>query len=162
MAGGSEILRVENLSKVYEKEVLHVKNLSFKRGKIYGIIGPSGAGKSTFLRLVNFLEPSTTGRIFFKGKEVVGNGRVDLKIQREMTMVFQKPVLFKATVRDNVAYGLKARGLPKEEIQKRVAQLKKIPGTTAGRRGVIKTLGKNLGVLFKRVVFRRLKAASPL
>ena len=40
-----------------------------------------------------------------------------------MTMVFQKPVLFKATVRDNVAYGLKARGLPKEEIQKRVDQL---------------------------------------
>lgn len=123
MAGDSEILRVENLSKVYEKEVLHVENLSFEKGKIYGIIGPSGAGKSTFLRLVNFLEPSTAGRIFFKGKEVVGNGRVDLKIQREMTMVFQKPVLFKATVRDNVAYGLKARGLPKEEIQKKVAQL---------------------------------------
>ena len=78
MAGGSEILRVENLSKVYEKEVLHVKNLSFKRGKIYGIIGPSGAGKSTFLRLVNFLEPLQRAH-FLRERKSLGTAALTLR-----------------------------------------------------------------------------------
>jgi len=131
MAGGYEILRVEKLTKKYEKEVLHVEKLSFEKGKIYGLIGPSGAGKSTFLRLINFLESPTTGRIFFKGKEVFGNGRLDLSTQRGMTMVFQKPVLFKTSVRENVAYGLKARGFPKEEIREKVELLLKKVGLEA-------------------------------
>jgi tungstate transport system ATP-binding protein len=158
VAGSNEILRVENISKVYDKEVLHIEKLYFEKGKIYGLIGPSGAGKSTFLRLINFLEPPTTGRIFFKGKEFDGNSHVDLNIQREMTMVFQKPVLFKTTVRDNVAYGLKARGLPKEEIHKRVATLLKKVGleSFAGRQA-----GSLSGGEAQRIALARAVAFDP-
>ena len=123
MADKGIILEVKNLSKVYEREVLHIEQLSFHRGRIYGIIGPSGAGKSTFLRLVNLLELPTSGEIYFKGEPVALNGRPDVRARREMTMVFQKPLLFRTSVEENIAYGLKARRFPREEIKARVESL---------------------------------------
>jgi tungstate transport system ATP-binding protein len=123
MADKDIILEVKNLSKVYEREVLHIEQLSFHRGRIYGIIGPSGAGKSTFLRLVNLLELPTSGEIYFKGEPVALNGRPDVRARREMTMVFQKPLLFRTSVEENIAYGLKARRFPREEIKARVESL---------------------------------------
>lgn len=123
MADKGIILEVKNLSKVYEREVLHIEQLSFHRGRIYGIIGPSGAGKSTFLRLVNLLELPTSGEIYFKGEPVALNGLPDVRARREMTMVFQKPLLFRTSVEENIAYGLKARRFPREEIKARVESL---------------------------------------
>ena len=123
MADKGIILEVKNLSKVYEREVLHIEQLSFHRGRIYGIIGPSGAGKSTFLRLVNLLELPTSGEIYFKGEPVALNGRPDVRARREMTMVFQKPLLFRTSVEENIAYGLRARRFPREEIKARVESL---------------------------------------
>ena len=117
------ILEVKNLSKVYDREVLNIKKLSLRRGRVYGIIGPSGSGKSTFLRLVNLLEVPTKGKIYFKGEEILMNGRTDIPAQREMTMVFQKPLLFRTSVGENIAYGLKARRFTKEEIKARVENL---------------------------------------
>lgn len=114
-------LKVNNLvKKYYDKEVLNIERLSLERGKIYGIIGPSGAGKSTFLRLVNLLEEPTAGTMFVNGKKAFINGSENLRLRREMTLVSQKPLLFKTSVRENVAYGLKARGYNKEEIHQRV------------------------------------------
>ena len=123
MADKGIILEVKNLSKVYEREVLHIEQLSFHRGRIYGIIGPSGAGKSTFLRLVNLLELPTSGEIYFKGEPVALNGLPDVRARREMTMVFQKPLLFRTSVEENIAYGLRARRFPREEIKARVESL---------------------------------------
>lgn len=121
MSEGEKILEVKKLSKVYDnREVLNIEHLSFRRGRIYGIIGPSGAGKSTFLRLVNLLEQPTKGEIYFKGKPISKNGHPDLLVQREMTMVFQKPLLFQTSVEENIAYGLKARRFPRGEIKARV------------------------------------------
>ncbi|MDO9534414.1 MAG: phosphate ABC transporter ATP-binding protein [Bacillota bacterium] len=117
------ILEVKNLSKVFDKEVLNIKKLSFRRGKVYGIIGPSGSGKSTFLRLVNLLELPTKGKIYFKGEDISMNGRTDIPARREMTLVFQKPLLFRTSVEENIAYGLKARRFTKEEIKARVETL---------------------------------------
>lgn len=123
MHGNKDILAVQNLSKVYDQEVLKLEKLSFQQGKIYGIIGPSGAGKSTFLRIANLLETPTTGNIYFKGNIISKNGGTALAARREMTMVFQKPLLFRASTADNVAYGLKARNYPKEKMQARVETL---------------------------------------
>jgi tungstate transport system ATP-binding protein len=117
------ILEVKNLSKVYDKEVLNIKQLSFRKGRIYGIIGPSGSGKSTFLRLVNLLEVPTKGKIYFKNEAISVNGRTDIPARQEMTMVFQKPLLFRTSVAENIAYGLKARRFAKEEIKVRVETL---------------------------------------
>jgi tungstate transport system ATP-binding protein len=111
---------MKSLKKTYDKEVLEVEHLTLTKGCIYGIIGPSGAGKSTLLRMINLLTPPSSGEIIFSGKPVPVNGAERLKLQRRMALVFQQTLLFKDSVWNNVAYGLKARGFPKTEVKERV------------------------------------------
>lgn len=111
------------IRKKYEHEVLRVGSLAIKKGEIYGIIGPSGAGKSTLLRIINLLTPPDSGSILFHGKPVSYNGAARLAVQRKMSLVFQKTLLFRDSVWNNVAYGLRARGLALPEIEKRVNAL---------------------------------------
>jgi len=102
---------LDNVVKSYGgREVLHVDSLEIRRGEVFGIVGPSGSGKSTLLRLLDFLEPPTAGQIHFQNHSVNGAGSVPLAIRRQVTTVFQKPVLMNTTVYDNVAYGIKIRG----------------------------------------------------
>ncbi len=63
------------------------------------------------------------GIIYFDGRPIPPNGPARLPLQRQMTLVFQKPLLFSATVRENIAYGLKTRGFSREEIKQRVAAI---------------------------------------
>jgi tungstate transport system ATP-binding protein len=91
------------------REVCHIDRLDIYRGEILGIMGPSGAGKSTLLRLLNFLEPATSGTIHFGDYMVNGDMPLPLEVRRKVTMVFQKPILLNASVEDNVAYGLRLR-----------------------------------------------------
>lgn len=101
---------IHNLQKFYHgKRVLHVKNFAIESGEILAIVGPNGAGKSTFLRLLHFLEPADKGDIHYKGHRV--RFPAELNLRREMSMVFQRPMLFNASVLDNVTYGLKIRGI---------------------------------------------------
>lgn len=105
------MLTVDNVSKQFgPREVLRVERLSLAAGRIHGVMGPSGAGKSTLLRLLNLLERPTAGRILYRGRDVHAY-RPRLELQRRMAMVFQKPVLFDGTVYENVAYGLRVRGV---------------------------------------------------
>ncbi|MEK7849098.1 MAG: phosphate ABC transporter ATP-binding protein [Chloroflexota bacterium] len=92
------------------RTVCHIDHLEVYRGEILGIMGPSGAGKSTLLRLLNFLEPATSGAIRFGGAMAEGNGSLSLEVRRKVTMVFQEPLLLSTSVRGNVAYGLWLRG----------------------------------------------------
>jgi tungstate transport system ATP-binding protein len=100
------------------REVLHVDSLEIRWGEIFGIVGPSGSGKSTLLRLLDFLEPPTAGQIHFQGHSVNGAGPIPLTIRRQVTTVFQKPVLLNTTVYGNVAYGVKIRG--EKEVEGKV------------------------------------------
>lgn len=103
------IYQLRQVTKSYqEREVCRVEALDIYPGEILGIMGPNGAGKSTLLRLLNFLESPTSGRIRFVGTNA--NGDVPLALRRQVTMVFQRPVLFSGSVGDNVAYGLRLRG----------------------------------------------------
>jgi tungstate transport system ATP-binding protein len=103
------IYRIANLKKEYaSRTVLDVEQLEIQPGEIFALVGPSGAGKSTLLRLLNFLESPTAGHIVYQSQAV--NGRVPIQTRREVTTVFQRPVLLHASVRDNVAYGLGLRG----------------------------------------------------
>lgn len=117
------MLEVQDLVKSYQgKTVLDMSGLTFEAGKITAVIGPSGAGKSTLLNLLNGLERPDAGRIHFDGEEVTASKGYRQELQNRMAMVFQKPVMFSTTVEKNIAYGLRIRKLPAEEIQKRVAE----------------------------------------
>ncbi len=116
-----KLFEIMNLKKSYQgREVLKIDYLAFEEGRIYGIMGPSGAGKTTLLRLLNLLEEPTEGQIFFLGEDTAVNGTRRLALQRQMTMVFQKTVLFNTSVFENVAFGLKARRLNPAVVKERV------------------------------------------
>lgn len=117
------MVELTDIRKKYDKEVLKVDKLLFQKGLIYGIIGPSGAGKSTLLRIINLLTPFNSGTYQFMGRPIPSNGQERLKLQRKMALVFQKTLLFKDSVWNNVAYGLKARGFSRSEITQRVGEL---------------------------------------
>lgn len=111
------------VKKIYDKEVLEIEHLMLAKGCIYGIIGPSGAGKSTLLRIINLLTPPSSGEVFYNGCPVPLNGDERLQLQRMMALVFQQTLLFKDSVWNNVAFGLKARGFPKLVVKERVDSL---------------------------------------
>jgi tungstate transport system ATP-binding protein len=114
---------MNEIIKAYDKEVLKIDKLVLKKGCIYGVIGPSGAGKSTLLRIINLLTPPDGGKLCYHGRPVPPNGQDRLELQRKMALVFQKTLLFKDSVYNNVAYGLKARGYSRAEIETRVISL---------------------------------------
>lgn len=97
-----------------------------ERGRIHAIIGPSGVGKSVLLRLLNLLEEATSGEIYFDGKALKENNY--LKLQRRMTLVFQKPALFNTSVYENVAYGLKVRRENKGSVFGKVRKALEVVG----------------------------------
>ncbi len=105
-------IEVKKLRKCYGKsEILRDIDLKVDQGEILGLIGPTGSGKTTLLRLINLLERPSSGDLIFDGIETAGIAeRERRKIRRRMAMVFQKPVMFRANVMENVSYGLKIRG----------------------------------------------------
>jgi tungstate transport system ATP-binding protein len=104
--------RLEGVRQRYAgRTVLDLEELEVRRGEVLALVGPSGSGKSTLLRLLNFLERPTEGRILYEGRPTDGE-RTPLELRRQVTTVFQQTALRKASVRSNVAYGLRLRGLP--------------------------------------------------
>ena len=108
-------LELSNVTHSYNgKMVLDIPHLSIERGKIYGVVGPNGSGKTTLLSVMNLLVRPTTGQLFFEGKPIHYEDNSRLEIQRSMAMTLQTPYLFNTTVEGNIAYGLRARGMPKK------------------------------------------------
>jgi tungstate transport system ATP-binding protein len=97
--------------------VLEIPDLSVLQGQILSLIGPNGAGKSTLmLTLAGLLKPAR-GTLSFRGEPIVDGG---FAYRRHIAMVFQDPLLFDTTVFENVATGLKIRGMSRREIARRV------------------------------------------
>ncbi|MGB9628270.1 MAG: ABC transporter ATP-binding protein, partial [Thermodesulfobacteriota bacterium] len=114
------ILEVKNLEvKRGGAIILNVPSLQINAGEILSLIGPNGAGKTTLLQALSYLQKPVVGEIFFRGRRVEGNHSV-LEYRRKLAMVFQEPLLFDTTVFNNVASGLKIRGIEKREIKNRV------------------------------------------
>jgi tungstate transport system ATP-binding protein len=102
---------LENLTKVYQnRQVLGIDSLDIYPGEILAFVGPSGSGKSTLLRLLNFLEPPTTGRVVYRGERFDQQQDVSIEIRRTVTTVSQRPILLDRSVRANVEFGLRLRG----------------------------------------------------
>jgi sn-glycerol 3-phosphate transport system ATP-binding protein len=99
--------------------VLHGIDLSLASGEMLVIVGASGCGKSTLLRLVAGLETPSGGRIVLDGRDVA---KLD-PAARDIAMVFQNYALYPhMTVFENMAYGLKIRGLTRDEVRRRVEE----------------------------------------
>ncbi|OWV92776.1 hypothetical protein ATY81_16630 [Rhizobium sp. R72] len=103
-------------------EVIKGVSLDIADGELVVLVGPSGCGKSTLLRMIAGLEGITSGEIAI-GKRVVN----DLEpSERDIAMVFQNYALYPhMTVRQNLAYGLKNRNTPKDEIERRIKKAAK-------------------------------------
>jgi len=114
-------VKLVNVTKKF-KDVVAVDHvtLEIKHGEFFTLLGPSGCGKTTTLRLIAGLEYPDEGRIYFDGQDVT-----DLPpYKRNTGMVFQNYALWPhMTVFDNIAYGLKVRRLPKDEIRKKVYEV---------------------------------------
>ena len=103
--------RIQGLTKDYsQRRVLDISAFEIFRGERLAIVGPSGSGKSTLLRLLNFLEPPSQGQIEFSGTIFSATQEMPLALRRQVTTVFQRPLLLDDSVWDNVAYGLRLRG----------------------------------------------------
>ena len=132
-------VRLEHISKIYNdpktgKEFYAVKDttLNIEPGTFVTLLGPSGCGKTTTLRMIAGFESPDEGEIYL-GDEAI-NGLTPNK--RDTAMVFQSYALLPHyNVFDNVAYGLKIRKLPKEEIHERVMNILKLPREQAEREG---------------------------
>jgi tungstate transport system ATP-binding protein len=154
-----EIFRIGNLGKSFAgKEVLKNINLGINQGEIFALIGPSGAGKTTFLRILNLFEKQTQGTLKFDGKTVNGTPFEKNRIRQRMSLLFQTPSVFNLSVFDNVAFGLKVRGVDKKTLQKKVDEALDIVGLVGMETQNARTLS---GGEAQRMAFARAVVYDP-
>lgn len=114
-----KIIEIRNVILNKEKhKILDIDNFSLARNETIVLIGPNGAGKSTLLQVLMLLQQPTDGDFYFKGKKV--KWKESLSYRRRMAMVFQESLLLDTTVYNNVAFGMKFRGVPKKQINERI------------------------------------------
>src|SRR5207237_6092767 len=120
-------IQLEKLTKVYADGTRAVSELDLEigDGELVVFVGPSGCGKTTALRMIAGLEPITGGTVRIAGEVV---NRLPPK-DRDIAMIFQNYALYPhMSARDNMAFGLKLRKVPKQERKKRVDSAGQVPG----------------------------------
>ena len=112
------LITLENIRKEYDGvTVLDNINLYIRKKEFVTLLGPSGCGKTTTLRIIGGFETPDTGRVVFDGQDITGLPAY----KRRVNTVFQKYALFPhLNVQDNIAFGLKLKKMPKDEIARRV------------------------------------------
>ncbi len=123
------IIRTENLTKIFDGNIiLQNVTVEIEKGEIVSIIGPSGTGKSTFLRAVNYLDPPTSGEVYFNGVKI-DRKNID-GIRRKMGMVFQNFGLFShLNVMENLCAGpIKLLGKSRTEAEAKARDLLRTVG----------------------------------
>jgi ABC-type Fe3+/spermidine/putrescine transport system ATPase subunit len=118
-------LSLRGLTKAYGKlTVVDHIDLTLVEGEFVSLLGPSGCGKTTTLRMIaGFVEP-TAGTVEMAGKVISAPGAVMPPERRQMSMIFQSYAIWpNMTVEENVAFGLKLRKLPSDEVRRRVAEI---------------------------------------
>lgn len=149
---------LKNLVKSYEgRKVLDLEMLTIEKGRIYGLIGPNGAGKTTFLEILAFILNPDNGEMYYKNSKV-NNRNSSIDYRREVVLLQQYPVMFSMSVRRNVEFPLKVRGVERHR-RKRVADALL---AMVGMSGFIEAPAHKLsGGETQRVAIARALACSP-
>ncbi|OIP35290.1 MAG: ABC transporter ATP-binding protein [Deltaproteobacteria bacterium CG2_30_66_27] len=151
--------RLQSIRKCYGSNVaLDIEELTIVRGRLYTLTGANGAGKSTLLSLLAFLAPPTSGEIFYAGKRVDWNHGSVEGYRRKVTLLHQSPYLFGGSVHDNVAFGLKVRGIRGEERRWRIDEALEAVGLQGFRDRMSRELS---GGEAQRVAMARALALNP-
>lgn len=113
-------IEIENLKKFYaDRLILDIDKLEIRKGSITGLIGPNGSGKTTLMRIVSGLDLDFTGTVKYNGN------LLNEEVYRKMTLVTQKPYLFRRKVFENIEYPLKVRKIDKGIRRKKVEEIMK-------------------------------------
>jgi multiple sugar transport system ATP-binding protein len=152
-------ISIERLTKVYGGGVTAVDDVSLEvaDGEFMVLVGPSGCGKSTLLRMIAGLEKVTTGRVRIGDDDVTTLDPPD----RDIAMVFQSYALYPhKTVRENLAFGLRRRKVPKAEIEERVDRMGAMLGLgeLMGRKPAALSGGQRQRVAMGRALVREPRA----
>jgi len=133
--------------------VLDIERFAVTPGSGIAIVGPNGSGKSTLLRLLALLERPSEGEVRLDGAAVSGAAP-----RRRITLVEQRPILLRGTVRENLEFGLQVRGIRRTEVNRKVE-------TVAGRLGITPLLQRRRHELsdgeVQRVAVARALAVEP-
>jgi ABC-type sugar transport system ATPase subunit len=150
------VVELRGLSKTFPNGVEAVASVDLAVGEreLVAIVGPSGSGKSTLLRLIAGLESPSAGSVWIGGRDVSSLG----PRERDVAMVFQHPALYPyLSVFDNLAFGLRSRGMPRHELKARVEETAEILGLKEVLRRRPQTLsgGQRQRVALGRAIVRR-------
>ena len=136
------LLKLENISFSYNKKRKILKNIDIdvKKGEMISIVGSNGAGKSTLSKVIAGFEKQDEGKIFYKNLDISDENIT--KRAEKIGFVLQNPnaMISKVTVFDEVALGLKTRGVSEDEIEKRVIEILEICKLKPFRKWPIKAL----------------------
>jgi molybdopterin-binding protein len=115
------VYSLRDVSKAYGGiKALDSVSLDVAEGECLGVIGQSGAGKTTLLRILAGLEEPTSGTVSFRGAPFSASSATE--VRRKATMIFQSALFLKGDVYTNIAYGLRLRGTPDDEIKSKVEE----------------------------------------
>ena len=149
------MLELRGVRQRYEgRTVLDLDRFTLERGARVAVVGPNGSGKSTLLRLLALLEPPTEGEVWLDGRRQ----RPSPAGRRRVTLVEQRPVLFRGSVHRNLEFGLAARGIGRAARHERVTAV-------ADRLGITPLLARRRRELsegeIQRVAVARALALEP-
>ncbi len=119
-----DLVRLENITKRYDGHIIIPPlNLTIRDGEFLTLLGPSGCGKTTLLRIIAGLDSPTSGKIILDGQDITDFP----PYKRNVNTVFQNYALFPhMTVEENIGFGLKMKGVAKEEAEVRIAKVLKL------------------------------------
>ncbi len=149
-------LKIDNINKKFGGfQALENINFEIEEGEFVCLLGPSGCGKTTLLRIISGLEDETSGKVYLRDEDITNLPPA----KRNFGIVFQSYVLFpNMTAGENIAYGLKSRKLPNDEIDKRVDEVLQLVGLQEEKN---KYPNKLSGGQQQRVAIARAIALSP-
>ena len=152
----AKLIELKGISKSYDGEkVLDAINLYIRDGEFITLLGPSGCGKTTTLRIIGGFEVADEGELFFDGVEISDVPAY----KRQVNTVFQKYALFPhLNVYENIAFPLRLKKTPEEEIKKRVTEMLKMVALSGFENKSVSTLS---GGQQQRVAIARALISHP-